>query len=123
LSTYLVTITPLEVLGADVLVGILGALRQRRKVVPVLPVLRPQPVSVGSRDSKGRDNGTFDFVSLLQPYPTDPMPSVEFSLIRRLKRYEKSRYRKLGGGHTREKSSSRALNIRLEAISRRNGRS
>lgn len=65
MSAHLVTVTPLEVLGADVLVGILGALWQRREVAPVLPVLSPQPVSVGSSNSKSRDNSAFDFVSLL----------------------------------------------------------
>jgi hypothetical protein len=83
MSTHLVTIAPLEVLGANVLVGILGALWQRRKMAPVLPVLTPQPVGVGSSDSKGRDDGAFDFVSLLQPIQTNPAQSAALSLIRR----------------------------------------
>lgn len=53
---YLVTVTPLEVLGANVLVGVLGALLQRRHVAPVLPMLRPQPVGVGTRKSHARNN-------------------------------------------------------------------
>lgn len=47
-KTCLVTVTPLEVLGADVLVGVLGALGQRGHVVPVVPVLLPQVVGVGT---------------------------------------------------------------------------
>lgn len=43
----LVTVAPGEVLGADVLVGVLDALLQRRHMRPVLPMLVPQVVGVG----------------------------------------------------------------------------
>jgi hypothetical protein len=51
MTTHLVTITPLKVLGADVLVGVLRALWQRRKMAPVLPVVIPQPVCIGASNS------------------------------------------------------------------------
>lgn len=49
----LVTVAPLVVLGADVLVSVLGALLQRRHVGPVLPVLVPQVVGVGTSGNQG----------------------------------------------------------------------
>ena len=48
----LVSVTPLVVLGTDVLVRVLGALLQRRHVRPVLPVLAPEPVGVGTGGDK-----------------------------------------------------------------------
>lgn len=56
-QTYLVTISPLVVLGANVLVGVLGALLQRRQVVPVVPMLVPQVVGVGTGEAKGGNDG------------------------------------------------------------------
>lgn len=56
-STHLVTVAPLVVLGADVLVGVFGALLQGRHVVPVVPVGVPQPVGVGSGESEGGNHG------------------------------------------------------------------
>lgn len=54
---HLVTITPEEVLGAEVLVGVLGALLKRGRVGLVLPVLAPQPIGVGGRDGEsGKDD-------------------------------------------------------------------
>lgn len=54
---HLVTVTPEEVLGAEVLVGVLGALLKRGRVGLVLPVLAPQPVGVGARDGEsGNDD-------------------------------------------------------------------
>lgn len=117
MPTHLVTITPLEVLGAEVLVGILGALWQRRKVAPVLPVVSPQPVRVGSSNHKGRDNAALILSALYSLIQTDP---AAFSLIRRQKRHGNSQSR-TGGGHTKEKSSSRDLKVRLAAGPRRNG--
>ncbi|KAL2273449.1 hypothetical protein FJTKL_04515 [Diaporthe vaccinii] len=54
----LVAVSPGEVLGPDVLVGVLGALLQRGHVRPVLPVLRPQPVGVGAGEGEPGDAGT-----------------------------------------------------------------
>jgi hypothetical protein len=54
--THLVTVTPGEVLHTDVLVGVLGALLQRRHVVPVLPVLVPQVVGVKATADQAGDN-------------------------------------------------------------------
>lgn len=53
----LVTITPLVVLGPDVLVRVLDALLQGRQVLPVLPVLVPEDVRVdaGRNDADGDD--------------------------------------------------------------------
>lgn len=55
-TTYLVTIAPEVVLGPDVLVCVLGLLALRRLVRLVLPVLRPELVSVYARDAEGRDD-------------------------------------------------------------------
>lgn len=60
-QTHLVTVAPLVVLGADVLVRVLGALLQRRHVVPVLPMLVPEPVGVGT----GGDEAGGDTTSIL----------------------------------------------------------
>jgi hypothetical protein len=57
-GTYLVTVTPGEVPGADVLVGILDALLQRGEVRPVLPVLVPEVVGVQAGEEEGGRNGT-----------------------------------------------------------------
>lgn len=56
-QTHLVTISPLVVLGANVLVGVLGSLLQRRQVVPVVPMLVPQVVGVGTGEAKGGNDG------------------------------------------------------------------
>lgn len=52
----LVTVTPEVVLGADVLVGVLGLLRLRGLVGLVLPVLEPQAVSVDTTEDDGGDD-------------------------------------------------------------------
>lgn len=57
---HLVTVTPEEILGANVLVGVLGALRLGGKVGNVLPVLLPQAVGV---DTTEDDRGDDDAVS------------------------------------------------------------
>lgn len=64
--TDLVAITPLVVLGADVLVRILGALLQRRHVVPVVPVLVPEPVGVGTRQGEGGDDAASILLALVR---------------------------------------------------------
>lgn len=46
LQQGLVTVSPLKVLGADVLVGVFGALLQRRHMAPVFPMVLPQNPSV-----------------------------------------------------------------------------
>lgn len=57
---HLVTVTPEEVLGADVLVGVLGSLGLGRKVGLVLPVLNPQTVGVDTtEDDRGDDDAVF----------------------------------------------------------------
>ena len=50
---HLVTVTPEEVLGADVLVGELGLLLLRGLVGLVLPVLEPETVGVDTGDDDG----------------------------------------------------------------------
>jgi hypothetical protein len=56
-SAYLVTVTPEVVLGADVLVGVLGLLGLGRHVGLVLPVLEPQAVGVDTtEDDRGDDD-------------------------------------------------------------------
>lgn len=52
---YLVAIAPKEVLGADVLVRILGPLRPRGLVSNVLPVSIPPELGVHGRDDEGGD--------------------------------------------------------------------
>lgn len=64
---HLVTIAPLVVLGADVLVRVLGALLQRRHVAPVVPVLIPQVVGVGARSHEGGDNTALRLLATLFP--------------------------------------------------------
>ena len=51
--THLVTVTPEEVLGADVLVRVLDALLEWWEVLPVLPMLIPQVIGVET--AKGKD--------------------------------------------------------------------
>lgn len=56
-QAHLVTVTPEEVLGADVLVGVLGQLGSRGLVGLVLPVLEPQAVGVDTaEDDRGDDD-------------------------------------------------------------------
>lgn len=62
-ASYLVTIAPGEVAGANVLVGVLSALLKRGHVRPVLPMLVPEGVGVeagqeeGGGDAAVRENG------------------------------------------------------------------
>jgi hypothetical protein len=56
IETNLVTISPGEVLAADVLVGVLGTLLERGHVVPVLPVLVPQVVGVQATANQAGDD-------------------------------------------------------------------
>ena len=58
LETHLVAVAPGEVLDADVLVGVLGALLERGHVLPVLPVLVPEVVSVDATANQAGDNST-----------------------------------------------------------------
>lgn len=57
-ETNLVTVAPGVVLHADVLVGVLGALLQRGHVLPVLPVLGPEVVSVDATADQAGNDGT-----------------------------------------------------------------
>jgi hypothetical protein len=52
----LVAIAPEKVLGANILVRILGPLFQRRHMLPVLPMLVPQIVGVEAGDGEGGDD-------------------------------------------------------------------
>lgn len=61
---YFVSITPLVVLGTDVLIGVLGALLQRRHVSPVFPMGVPKPPSVDSGSKQARTDGAL-VVSIL----------------------------------------------------------
>jgi hypothetical protein len=55
-QAHLVTISPREVLGADVLVGVFDTLLERGHMRPVLPMLVPQVVSVeATTDQDGND--------------------------------------------------------------------
>ena len=56
--TYLVTVAPGEVAGADVLVGVLDALLERGHVRPVLPMLVPEVVGVQAGEEEGGRDGT-----------------------------------------------------------------
>ena len=60
-GAYLVTVSPEEVLGADVLVGVLDALLQRGHVRPVLPVLVPQVVRIDTGTNQARDSRAGSF--------------------------------------------------------------
>lgn len=55
-SSYLVTVTPEEVLGTDVLVGILGLLLARSVVGHMLPVSVPSQLGVHACDDKAGDS-------------------------------------------------------------------
>jgi hypothetical protein len=88
-STHLVAIAPLVVLGADVLVGVLNTLLQRRHVAPVLPMLIPEPVGIGTcEDEAGSNTASFLLASfhdnhslgiILQDHP----------IVRNRRRYRK----------------------------------
>lgn len=54
--TYLVTIAPRVVLGADVLVGVLHTLLKRGHVSPVLPMLLPEVVGIGATKDEARNH-------------------------------------------------------------------
>jgi hypothetical protein len=54
--TYLVTIAPEEVLGADVLVRVFGPLLPRGLVSNVLPVSIPPDLGVHGRDDEAGDS-------------------------------------------------------------------
>lgn len=57
LQQSLVTVAPGEVLGANVLVGVLDTLLQRGHMGPVLPVLVPENVGVGGGEGQSRGDG------------------------------------------------------------------
>lgn len=58
----LVAVAPEEVLGADVLIGVLGLLLLGRLVGLVLPVLGPEAVGVYRGDGDGGDDDAVVFV-------------------------------------------------------------
>lgn len=58
-KTCLVTVTPREVLDANILVWVLGALLKRGHVLPVLPVLRPEVVGVEATTNQAGNDSTF----------------------------------------------------------------
>lgn len=58
--THLVTITPGEILRANVLVWVFDTFLQRRHVAPVLPVLDPEIVCVDStKDQTWNDSAVW----------------------------------------------------------------
>jgi hypothetical protein len=62
-TTHLVTVSPEEVLGADVLEWVLGLLLKRRAVGNVLPVLVPQTPCVDAGEDERRDNDAVGVIS------------------------------------------------------------
>lgn len=74
---HLVTIAPLVVLGADVLVRVLGALLQRRHVAPVVPVLNPEVIGVGTGNGEGGDNTALRLLANWSPYTNVAQVNVE----------------------------------------------
>jgi hypothetical protein len=56
--TDLITISPRVVLGADVLVGVFHTLFQRGHVLPVLPMLVPEVVSIKATTDQAGNDGT-----------------------------------------------------------------
>ena len=59
----LVAVAPGEVLGADVLVGVLDAVLQGGLVAPVLPMLGPQVVGVGAGEEEAGDDATISLLA------------------------------------------------------------
>lgn len=55
-GTHLISITPVEVLGSDVLVWVFGSLLQRLHVLPVGPMLIPQDICVGTGNEQRWDS-------------------------------------------------------------------
>lgn len=68
-TTYLVTIAPGEVAGANVLVGVLGALLKRWHVRPVLPMLVPEGVGVEAGQEEGGGDAAVREKGLSAIYP------------------------------------------------------
>lgn len=68
-TTYLVTIAPGEVAGANVLVGVLGALLKRGHVRPVLPMLVPEGVGVEAGQEEGGGDAAVREKGLSAIYP------------------------------------------------------
>ena len=88
LQEGLATITPGEVLGADVLVGVLGTLLQRRHVGPVLPMLVPEnPGVVAGKDKEGDSAAKFHEVSISVTGRNYPNTINPVSSNRQLKSY------------------------------------
>jgi len=56
---HLVTISPKEVPGPDVLVGVFDSLFQRRHVAPVLPMLVPQILRIDRAQDQTRYHNAF----------------------------------------------------------------
>ena len=65
IKAYLVTVTPLVVLGANVLVGVLSAILQSGHVAPVLPMLVPQVVGVGSGGNEAGGDAAISLLAVL----------------------------------------------------------
>lgn len=58
LQKSLVSVSPEEVLGADILVWVLRAFLQWLSVCPVLPMLVPEVVGVDTGNDQARDHST-----------------------------------------------------------------
>lgn len=63
----LVTVSPGEVLGPDVLVGILDALLEGREVAPVLPMLVPEVIGVQAGEEDARRDTAVKYGQYLFP--------------------------------------------------------
>lgn len=61
----LVAVAPEEVLGPDVLVGVLDALLQRGHVLPVLPMLVPQVICVDAAEDQAGNDDAVELVRLV----------------------------------------------------------
>lgn len=81
--TYLVTVTEGEVLHTDVLVRVLGALLDRRHVLPVLPVLVPEVVGVETTANQaGNDSAAGQLVSVLVVRASKPLETYKMDSLR-----------------------------------------
>ena len=88
-STHLVTIAPLVVLGADVLVRVLNTLLQRRQVAPVLPMLIPEPVGIGASEDEAGSNTASILLASFHHNHSLGIVLQDHPIVRNRRRYRK----------------------------------